>query len=85
MLRDGPGQGRILVSDKEDGRMNCKMEGKEGDMVWCWKTVRVCKGWNHIVEGIAEELRFKGLGILCLFWFCIFKAQRFVRDSRRTK
>ena len=71
MLRDGPGQGRILASDKEDGRMNCKMEGKEGDMAWCWKIVRVCRGWNHIAEGIAEELRFKGLGILCLFWFCL--------------
>lgn len=72
MLRDGSGQGRILVSDKEDGRTNCKMEGKEGGMAWCWKTVRVRRGWNHIAEGIAEELRFKGLGILCLFWFCLF-------------
>lgn len=72
MLRDGPGQGRILVSDKEDGRMNCKMEGKEGDVACCWKIVRVRRGWNHVAEGIAEELRFKGLGILCLFWFCLF-------------
>lgn len=57
--------GRILLSAEACGRMNSKMEGRRHKLGVGWSQ-GCCRGWNHVVQSMTEEFRFKESGVLKL-------------------